>query len=246
MSIHPSNLPLLTSDSALFLDFDGTLVELAAQPEAVQIPPDLTATLAALSRQLQGALALVSGRRLLDLDEFLAPLQLPIAGEHGALRRNADGFLLSAPAVDFQHVLDAAEKLLRRHPGLKLERKTLALSVHYRHAPEMEALCRQMLAQAVALSPGLDMMQGKSVFDVKPASANKGAAIAAFMAEAPFAGRVPLFAGDDVTDEAGFEQVQRMGGHAIKVGSGPSVSRHRCAGVAELAAWLKSAQRAPG
>jgi trehalose 6-phosphate phosphatase len=245
MSTTPSNLPLLTTDSALFLDFDGTLVELAEQPEAVQIPPDLTATLAALSRQLQGALALVSGRRLLDLDEFLAPLHLPIAGEHGALRRNADGLLLSAPAVDFQQVLNAAENLLQRHPGLKLERKTLALSLHYRHAPEMEALCRQMLAQAVALSPGLDLMQGKCVFDVKPASANKGAAIAAFMTEAPFAGRVPLFAGDDVTDEAGFEQVQRMGGHAIKVGSGPSVSHHRCAGVAELAAWLKSAQRTP-
>lgn len=119
-------LPRIAPDSALFLDFDGTLVELAEQPEAIQVPPGLAATLSALSTQLQGALALVSGRRLLDLDHFLAPLLLPAAGEHGAQRRRADGSLVNAPTVDLQPALLAAESLLAQHAGLKLERKNLA------------------------------------------------------------------------------------------------------------------------
>lgn len=235
-------LPRITPDTALFLDFDGTLVELASRPETVEVPPDLANTLAALSRQLNGALALVSGRPLRDLDNFLAPLQLPAAVEHGAQRRSADGRLVNAPAANLQQVLQAAEALLQRHPGLQLERKSLALSLHYRHAPEFESECLQVMREAVALSPGLDLMQGKCVIDVKPAGVSKGTAIAAFMAEAPFAGRVPLFVGDDVTDEAGFEQVQRMGGHTVKVGAGPTLAQYRCASVGQLSTWLQSAQ----
>jgi trehalose 6-phosphate phosphatase len=235
-------LPPITRDTALFLDFDGTLVELAAQPETVIIPPTLTPTLAALYGQLGGALALVSGRRLLDLDGFLAPLQLPAAVEHGAQRRTAEGLLISAPAVDLRHALQAAEGLLRQHPGLKLERKNLALSLHYRHAPELEGLCLRVMREAVARSPGLSLMQGKLVIDLKPSSVSKGTAIAAFMAEAPFAGRTPVFVGDDVTDEDGFAQVQRLGGHGVKVGPGPTVARHRCSGVGPLSAWLQAVQ----
>jgi trehalose 6-phosphate phosphatase len=244
--IHMSHemLPPLTPDTALFLDFDGTLVALAPQPELVQVPIGLTSILAALSRQLNGALALVSGRRLLDLDSFLAPLLLPAAGEHGAQRRTSDGLLISAPPPDLQQVLLAAEGLLQRHPGLKLERKNLALSLHYRHAPELEDLCLQVMREAVERSAGLDLMLGKCVVDVKPAGFSKGTAIAAFMTEAPFAGRMPLFAGDDITDEAGFEQVRRMGGHTIKVGPGPTAAQYRCDSVAQLAGWLQSSSLA--
>lgn len=234
-------LPRITSRTALFLDFDGTLVEIAPRPDAVIIPSTLTSTLAALYGQLDGALALVSGRRLLDLDGFLAPLQLPVAVEHGAQRRNAQGQMISAPATDLRHVLAAADNLLLQHPALKLEHKNLALSLHYRHAPELEALCLQVMQAAVAKSSGLQLMQGKCVIDLKLSGFSKGTAIAAFMAEAPFAGRVPVFAGDDVTDEDGFEEVQRMGGHAVKVGAGPTSALHRCAGVPAMAAWLQSA-----
>lgn len=240
----PETLPRITPDTALFLDFDGTLVELASQPEAVVIPPTLTGLLATLYGQLGGAVALVSGRRLLDLDSFLAPLQLPAAAEHGAQRRTPEGLLISAPATDLGYALQAAETLLQQHPGLKLERKNLALSLHYRHAPELESLCLQVMSEAVGRSTGIELMQGKCVIDLKPAGVSKGTAIAAFMAEAPFDGRIPLFVGDDVTDEAGFEQVQRMGGQAIKVGPGPTLARYRCASVAELTDWLQSAQTA--
>ncbi|WP_370869824.1 trehalose-phosphatase [Polaromonas sp.] len=241
MQMSHETFPRISSRTALFLDFDGTLVEIASQPEAVVIPATLTSTLAALYGQLDGALALVSGRRLLDLDGFLAPLQLPAAVEHGAQRRNTQGLMISAPATDLRHVLAAAQGLALQHPALKLEHKNLALSLHYRHAPELETLCLQVMQAAVAESSGLQLMQGKCVIDLKPTGVSKGTAIAAFMAEAPFAGRVPVFAGDDVTDEDGFEEVQRMGGYAVKVGAGPTTARYRCAGVAELAAWLQSA-----
>lgn len=244
MQLTQETLPHITPRTALFLDFDGTLVELAAQPELIEVPAGLTGVLTALRDQLNGALALVSGRRLSDLDGFLAPLLLPAAGEHGAQRRTAEGRLFSAPAADMKHVLQAAENLLQRHPGLKLERKSLALSLHYRHAPELEELCLQVMRHAVDSSVGFDLMQGKLVIDVKPSGFSKGTAIAAFMHEAPFAGRAPLFVGDDVTDEAGFEQVQRMGGQAIKVGPGPTTARYRCASVGQLAAWLRSPVKA--
>lgn len=239
--MHSENLPHITPKTALFLDFDGTLVALAAQPELVQVPQGLTGTLAELHRQLNGALALVSGRRLLDLDGFLAPLLLPVAGEHGAQRRTADGLMISAPPADLGQVLLAAQDLVARHPALKLERKNLALSLHYRQAPELEDLCLRVMHAALERSQGLDLMQGKCVIDLKPSGFSKGTAIAFFMTEAPFAGRVPVFAGDDVTDEAGFDEVQRMGGYAIKVGPGPTLAQHRCASVSQLAEWLQSA-----
>jgi trehalose 6-phosphate phosphatase len=241
MNMNPQTFPRITPDTALFLDFDGTLVALAPQPELVAVPAGLTSTLAALYRQLDGALALVSGRALLDLDGFLAPLQLPAAGEHGAQRRTAEGLLISAPATDLRYVLQAANDLQQQYPGLKLERKNLALSLHYRHAPELEALCLQVMRDAVDRSAGIELMQGKCVIDVKPMGFSKGTAIASFMNEAPFAGRMPLFAGDDVTDEAGFEQVQRLGGNAIKVGVGPTLARYRCASADHFFEWLQSA-----
>lgn len=241
MNLPNAPLPPLTPQTALFLDFDGTLVELAPQPEAVVIPPLLISTLAGLYHQLGGALALVSGRSLPDLDAFVAPLQLPAAFEHGAQRRSADGLLMSAPATDLGLALRAAEDLVHKYPALRLERKLLALSLHYRQAPELEHLCLQAMRQAVQCSVDLSLMQGKCVIDVKPAGFNKGAAIAAFMTEAPFAGRTPIFAGDDMTDEDGFARIQRLGGHAIKVGEGPSCAQYRCASVAQLARWLESA-----
>lgn len=227
---------------ALFLDFDGTLVELAPEPDAIVIPDDLVALLAALRSHLGGALAVVSGRAVGTLDTFLHPLDLPAAGVHGNERRAADGRLVLLPTPRLDAVEQAAAALCAAHPALALEPKRGAVALHYRLAPHLEALCRRTMEAAVAASPGVTLLQGKMVFEAKSAQANKGTAIDAFLQEAPFQGRHPVFFGDDTTDEAGFEVVQRHGGDGVKVGAGPSVARHRVDGPAavreQLRRWL--------
>lgn len=231
-------LPPITDSTALFLDFDGTLAEIAPRPDAVQLAPGLIGMLAQLHRALAGALAIVSGRRLDDLDRLLQPLHLPAAGEHGACRRLGDGRLCGVEPPDLTAVRAAVHALAARHAGLLVEDKTAAISLHYRLAPELETLCQQTLTALVADHPALDLMHGKCVLEIKPAGTSKGHAIEAFMREPPFLGRLPLFAGDDVTDEAGFAAVQRLGGAGLKVGAGPSLARHRCATPQALQAWL--------
>jgi trehalose 6-phosphate phosphatase len=227
--------------AALFLDFDGTLADLAPQPEAVRVAGGLVPLLQLLSGHVYGALAIVSGRRLSDLDAFLQPLHLPCAAEHGAQRRLADGQVVGIAPPDLQYAVKAASALATQHAGLRVEIKNAAVALHYRHAPELEVLCLQVMNEAVAASTGVELLCGKFVFEIKPAGVSKGKAIAAFMLDAPFAGRVPLFAGDDVTDEAGFSTVQALGGFGIKVGEGPTVARHRCASPAALRQWLQDA-----
>lgn len=234
--------PLLdTRRNALFLDFDGTLADLAPQPEAVQIPPGLIPLLAQWSQAMSGALALVSGRRLADLDAFLAPLQLPAAAEHGAERRLASGQHQRVARPALQVVTRVAEALARQHAGLRVERKSATVALHYRHAPALESLCLTAMSEAVLRSPGLALLQGKYVLEAKPAGVDKGQAIAAFMAEPVFAGRQPVFVGDDATDEAGFAWVQSVGGAGMKVGPGPSVARYRCPDPSALRQWLGAA-----
>ena len=235
-------LPTVLPDSALFLDFDGTLADIAPTPDAVKVPGGLVPTLAALHRQLGGALAIVTGRPITDIDHFLSPLQLPIAGEHGAQYRMADG---SSPAIDqppLEEAVIAMNAMAAQHPGLLVERKSHSVALHYRHAPELEALCRSSMQKVVAGKPGVELLYGKCVVEVKPAGVHKGQAIAVFMSTAPFAGRVPIFAGDDVTDESGFAAVQQLGGRGIKIGEGASQALHRCLSSAALRGWLANAR----
>ena len=231
-------LPTLPPHTALFLDFDGTLVALADQPEQVVVPPELLPLLVHLQTRLGGALALVSGRRLQDLDQFLAPLHLPAAAEHGAIRRTAQGDVHSAPTPHLSAIEMAMQSLVSQHPGLRLEPKHTSLALHYRHAPALAALCHDTLVTALHGRPDLTLLHGKCVLEVKPAHIGKGQAIAAFMQEPPFAGRVPVFAGDDVTDEAGFVAVHTLQGRTIKVGAGPTCAQHRFDNPAALLDWL--------
>lgn len=234
-------LPALNPcETALFLDFDGTLADLAARPGAVRVPTRLVPLLDHLREHLQGALALVTGRPLADLDALLTPLCLPAAAEHGAVHRGADGRHCSVPVPDLQAVTRVARALARQHAGLQVELKTAAVALHYRQAPALESLCLQHLSRAVMATPGVELLHGKCVMEIKPAGVNKGLAIAAFMREPPFAGRTPWFAGDDVTDEAGFAWVQAAGGQCLKVGAGPSLARHRCASPQALRDWLSA------
>ena len=241
----PGQLPALDTQTALFLDFDGTLADLASEPEAVEVASGVIPALVRLSEQLNGALAIVSGRRLADLDRFLAPLRLPAAAEHGAQRRHADGRILSLATPDVQDVARRAAELAAHHDGLRVEIKSAAVALHYRHAPALESLCLQVMQQAADSTPGVELLRGKFVFEVKPASVSKGTAIRAFMTEPPFAGRRPVFAGDDTTDEDGFSAVQLLGGEGIKVGDGATQARHRCASPAALRQWLHTALGGP-
>ncbi|MDB5889366.1 MAG: otsB [Polaromonas sp.] len=237
-------LPVLTAQTALFLDFDGTLADIATEPELVVVPDDLIGLLEQLSIRLDGALALVSGRKITDLDGFLSPLRLPTAAEHGAQQRMPSGDMLSLAAPPLHEVIRVAQALASQHTGLRVEIKSAAVAVHYRHAPELETFCLQALAEIVKITPGVELMQGKCVFEVKPSGISKGSAMQLFMSAPPFSGRLPLFAGDDTTDEAGFAAVQAMGGAAIKVGEGISLAVYRCASPAQLRQWLRSSLQA--
>lgn len=237
--------PLLDAGaSALYLDFDGTLVDIAETPDAVVLPPALVPLLAALRARLGGALAVVSGRPIAVLDAYLHPLALPLAGVHGGERRTADGRVVLKLPPSLEPVERAAAQLQQAHPALVVESKHGALALHYRQAPELEAHCRAVMQAAVDACPGVGLLHGKMVLEAKSTLAHKGLAVADFLQEAPFAGRRPVFIGDDTTDEAGFSAAQLHGGTGIKVGAGDTLADHRISGPAELLralrAWLSA------
>lgn len=232
---------ILHPGCALFLDFDGTMVDIAPQPHAVEVPQPLIAALQDLHEVLQGAVAVISGRPIGQLDELLYPLRLPVAGVHGAERRGADGQVHLLDTHPLDHVEEAARALARLHPGLLVEAKRGSLALHYRLVPELEALSLETMQRAVAESPGVTLLRGKMVVEAKPGGASKGRAIEDFLAEPPFAGRTPVFIGDDVTDEAGFSTVQRLGGLGIKVGEGATVAWRRLPAPATLRRELEAA-----
>jgi trehalose 6-phosphate phosphatase len=235
-----TSAPKIATNTALFLDFDGTLVDIAPQHDLVVIPPGLVVVLAQLSASLSGALAIVSGRPLDELDAYLAPLKLPLAAEHGAVYRLANQPPMASTPPALQEIVRVASSLAAQHPGLRVEIKSHALALHYRHAPELEQLCLVAMAQAVERSQGIELLHGKCVLEAKPAGVSKGTAIQALMRQPPFRGRVALFAGDDTTDEAGFAAVQAMGGGSVKIGAGSSLAHFRCADPLTFRQWLAS------
>lgn len=235
-------LPLLTTAHALFLDFDGTLAELAPRPDAVRVASGLVPTLTALYAHLGGALAIVTGRPESDIDHFLSPLRLPLASEHGAHYRLSHQSHAAIALPDLTPVWQAAQALTAQHTGLLVERKGASVALHYRQVPHLKDMCQATMEEAMHNVPGVELLHGKMVFEVKPQGVHKGQAIADFMTQAPFAGRIPVFVGDDVTDESGFAAVQSLGGWGIKVGLGPTMAQHRCMTPAALRGWLSAAR----
>ena len=236
-------MPPFAAGWAFLLDVDGTLLEHVAEPGAVRVGPALRALLQRLLVATGGAVALISGRSIADIDELFAPLRLPVAGQHGTERRSADGTLhRHAPPVE--HLAGAAAELVRltaARAGLVFENKGMTLALHYRMAPALRELAgREMRRIAAALGDEFELQAGKFVYEIKPSGKDKGVAIAEFMAEPPFAGRIPVFIGDDLTDEHGFDLVNRLGGHSVKVGGGDTVARWR---VADSAAVRHALQR---
>ncbi|QJR14071.1 trehalose-phosphatase [Usitatibacter palustris] len=231
---------------ALFLDVDGTLVDLAGHPAAVRVEPGLRGLLENLRDATGGALALVSGRSIADLDRLFAPLELPAAGQHGAEVRT--GRVAALPAgprrAAFDHVAAALDAVVHANPGFVLEDKGSNFALHYRdrpgHAADAEAAIKRA---AHELGDDYEVISGHYVYEAKPAAHNKGTAVLQLMREAPFAGRIPVFVGDDRTDEDGFEAVARLGGHSVKIGDGPTRARWRVPDAQAARHWLEDYAR---
>ncbi|PBJ83538.1 trehalose-phosphatase [Lysobacteraceae bacterium NML93-0399] len=237
--------PPLPDGIALFLDVDGCLLPFAPRPDAVDVPPALVERLTVLQRQLDGALALVSGRNLATLDALFAPGAFTAAGLHGVERRRA-GDTGGAGVVPqaLRDVRDAALALIDLHPGALLEDKGAAIALHWRMVPEAakeaaSLALRTFAEDALTRLPGYQLQPGDHVIELRPHHADKGSAILAFLQEPPFAGRVPVFAGDDLTDEPGFSAVNAHGGISVLVGDrAGSAARHRLPDPAAVHAWL--------
>jgi len=227
----------------LFLDFDGTLAPIAARPQDVRVPPWVLPTLEALAARLQGALAIVSGRPIEQIDAFLAPLRLAAAGAHGAEYRDPSGRLSQQRADPPRAVVECARLLAASHAGLLLEPKPSGLSLHYRARPELEATCRAALVAALAPADALrwEWLHGHFVFELKQRSVSKGVAVATLLAQPTFSGRQPVFVGDDVTDEDGIHAVQAAGGFGVRVGAGSTQARYRLADPEAVGRWLRAA-----
>lgn len=235
-------MPPFSANWAFFLDIDGTLFDIAATPDEVRTGRADTSLLSSLHTTAGGALALVSGRSLAGIDE-LVPLKLPASGQHGVERRDAQGRVLRAPfpVEALQGAVDGIREFAAQHDGLVFENKGYCVALHYRLAPQLAGAAHRVVREAAArIGDQVEVMGGKMVAELKPAGRNKGMAIEEFMREAPFAGRQPVFLGDDVTDEQGFKVVNGLGGHTVKVGEGPSAARWRLKGPSEVRAWLRA------
>ncbi|MGA0532011.1 trehalose-phosphatase [Hansschlegelia sp. KR7-227] len=240
----PPTPPNFPDGVALFLDLDGTVLDLASTPGGVTIEPETVAAIGVLAQRLGGALAVVTGRSLADVDHILRPLRLPAAALHGAELRRFGGGKTGA-AVEAPHppqrLTAALGAFVDARPGLKLEDKGASVAVHYRATPERESEVRSRIGDLVAqLAPDHELQPGKMVVEVRPRGCDKGAALKAMMQDAPFAGRAPLMLGDDLTDEFAFKAAAELGGSSALVGA---VERHSAAAYAladpaAARAWL--------
>jgi trehalose 6-phosphate phosphatase len=233
----PHTVPQL----AIFTDFDGTLVELAETPDAISVVDTLPAQLERVAREFDSAFAVLTGREIADIDKYLAPLHLPVAGAHGTQRRRADGVVESidpAALLGAKQIAQALDALVQANPDLLLETKEGAVALHYRQAPDLEGVVQAAMQEAVRHVPAFTLVPGKMVLEARPRSVNKGEALRAFMREEPFVGRIPIFIGDDVTDEDAFIAAQEMGGVGIKLGNGDTAARMRIPNVAAVHALI--------
>jgi len=231
----------LLRGASLFLDFDGTLVTIAARPDAVRVERRVRTLLALLHEKLDGRLAIISGRAAGNITALLE-LPIVVAGSHGAELAWPDRAIATAASQP----LDAAAKtqlqeLAARHPGLLIEYKPLGVALHFRQAPEAQAACREAAAR-IAARTGLVVQPGKMVIELRTGGVDKGTALAALMEQAPLLAGRPIFIGDDDTDEAGFRMARDKGGAGILVGEDrPTAAAWRLADVPQTLAWLEDA-----
>lgn len=234
----PATPPPLTAQTALFLDLDGTLLDIAPRHDLVVVEAGLPETLRRLAAALSGALAIVTGRPLADVDRLFPGAGVAVAAEHGARLRLADGEPreMSAELPWRETWIARIEAALSAWPGAFIERKSVGFVVHYRQAPAagpaIEAFMRDLIAPAAGEA---ELLPALMAFEVRARGVGKGEAVAHLMAEAPFAGRIPLFIGDDVTDEEGMAEAERRGGRGLHV------ARDFGGEPAAVRAWLRAA-----
>ncbi|MBX9931751.1 MAG: trehalose-phosphatase [Methylobacterium sp.] len=230
------------TEFALFLDFDGTLVEIAPKPDQVRVDPALVPALARLRERLGGALAIVTGRPITVIDGFLSPQRFDVAGLHGVERRfggtvsggrSEDHPALRARIPGLHAVVEPLEAVL-------IEDKGASVAVHWRLATPSDAARAQTIVEELAtdLGPGYRLQLGKAVGEIVPASATKGTAIRAFSAREPYAGRRAIFLGDDLTDERAFATVNEDGGVSVRIGSADTIATRRLADPAAVRSLL--------
>lgn len=232
--------PPLAAGEALLLDFDGTLVDIAPRPDAVIVRRYLPRLLQSLSDGLDGALGIVTGRLLQDVDLRLAPFRFAGAGLHGAqVRRHPED---EAPVGRDERMTwvgrDIATRL-RDTAGILIEDKGMAIAVHFRQAPERAEQCRTVVREALEHMPGVEMIEGHCVVEARRRGVNKEAAVDTLCNRAPFEGRAPVVLGDDRTDEDAFRAARRRGGRAIRVGPGETIATARLDDVTAVHGWLR-------
>ncbi len=232
--------PAPADDWALFLDVDGCLLDFADAPDAVTVPHSLRHTLSTLARRLHGAVALVSGRSLASIDALFAPLQLPASGLHGVEQRSSQRNLPAPlPPQALHAIREEAGQIVLAYPGALVEDKGVALGLHWRGAPQAADALRAFADVALPRLPGYCLQHGDSVVELRPASTDKGSAILSLLDEAPFRGRLPVFIGDDLTDESGFAVVNARGGLSVLVGRRePSAAHYGLADPGAVRRWL--------
>ncbi len=232
--------PALPEHCALFLDVDGTLVGFRDDPDAVALPKGGLETMIQLVARLEGALAVVSGRPLAALDRIFAPLTLPAAGMHGQELRGAANTRRVVPAA-MAELRREATVLAHRYPGVRVEDKGGALALHWRAAPRAAAALQALATRFLPRLDGYRSQPGDQVLELVPADVDKGGAVRKLLEQPPFADRTPVFVGDDLTDEYGFEAVNSLGGWSVLVGPRPnSHAMYALADVSAVHAWLRS------
>lgn len=223
---------------ALFLDFDGTLVEIAPAPDAIDVPVDLGRALEILDQKIGNRAALVSGRSLEDIARYLGEVEIARAGSHGAACQWADGRWLGAEPKGLSDAVVAQLQGFATDCGLDYEVKTHGGALHFRSNPGL-AEPALTFAREIAASEGLTVKTGKCVVELVQPGADKGSAVHAFMAQEPFAGATPWFIGDDLTDEDGFAACHALGGSSVLVGHRPgSLAQYSLPGVSSVREWL--------
>jgi trehalose 6-phosphate phosphatase len=237
----PVPKPLRLGETALFLDLDGTLAPIAARPQDVRPDPRRTSLLERLAERLEGRLAVVSGRTLEDVDRILEGCVTAVAAVHGLVVRGTDGVVRARPPhPDLGRAAEGFRAFAARDSGLIVEEKGLSVALHFRLASR-HADAARACALALAGATGLTLQDGDMVEELRTPGASKGDAVRGFMAKAPFRGARPVFVGDDITDEDGFEAAQALGGVGVAIGTPrPTGAGFRLAGVEAALAWLEA------